>query len=307
MREARVSDLPENVKRGTDKQNWVTIRVMHYTSGRYKTRVRCREPIGSKLGGLGFEIGCSSVNWRGIAPSALLGREEDMKPEAVYQVLKEIGATHLHHANTVTTSCTFLENAALLSRGYVEKHGLTQTGQSSDEIDKKYGIWDRVFVDHVDIHYRGGRVKGPNQYGPVLFILGLDILETLPAGSDVLVTKMNPIHWRDGQTDGDRCYLTPEELAKNIIYGNFDKMLVIRTKEGKVDIPGKQAQIALDEPKRNLSSGKDAYTFAERRIRQSAKSGGVAVVIEKHLCRLDCTCVEKYKGYAQGYFDSIFE
>ena len=64
-----------------------------------------------------------------------------MKPDGVYQVLKGIGATHLHHANTVTTSCTFLEHAALLSRDYVEKHGLAQTNQSSDEIDKKYGIW----------------------------------------------------------------------------------------------------------------------------------------------------------------------
>ncbi|MGB8496354.1 MAG: hypothetical protein WCE53_18305 [Candidatus Acidiferrum sp.] len=230
-----------------------------------------------------------------------------MKPDGVYQVLKGIGATRLHHANTVTTSCTFLEHAALLSRDYVEKHGLAQTNQSSDEIDKKYGIWDRVFVDHVDIHYRGGRVKGPNQYGPVLFVFGLDLLLTLPAGSDVLVTKMNPIYWKDGQSDGDRWYLTPEELAKDIKYGNFDKMLVIQSTDGKVDFPGKQAQIALDEPQRKLSSGKDAYAYAEERLRQSAKAGGVTVVINKHDCRLDCTCVEKYKGHDQEYFDSRFE
>jgi hypothetical protein len=230
-----------------------------------------------------------------------------MKPDAVYQVLKDIGATHLHHANTVTTSCTFLEHAALLSRGYVENHGLAQTAQPSDDIDKKYEIWDRVFVDHVDIHYRGGRVKGPNQYGPVLFVFSLDLLLTLPAGSDVLVTKMNPIYWNDMQKEGDRWYLNPEELAQNIKYGNFDKMLVIHTTDGKVDLPGKQAQIALDEPHRLLSSGKDAHAFAEERLRQSAKTGGVTAVIERHECRYDCTCVEKYKGYDQAYFDTRFE
>lgn len=117
-----------------------------------------------------------------------------MKPSDVYEVLKGIGASRLHHANTVTTSCTFLEHGGLLSRGYVESHHLEQTYQPSDDIDQKYGIWDRVFVDHVDIRYRAGRVKGPNQYGPVLFELPLDILLNLPTASDVLVTKMNPIY-----------------------------------------------------------------------------------------------------------------
>jgi hypothetical protein len=230
-----------------------------------------------------------------------------MKPDDVYRVLQGIGAKQLHHANTVTTSCTFLEHAALLSRAYVEKHELAQTGQSSDDIDKRHGIWDRVFVDHVDIHYRGGRVKGPNQYGPVLFIFDEDILLTLPVGSDVLVTRMNPIYWNDRQTDGDRWYLTADELATSIKYGDFDKMLVIQSPDGKVDFPNKHVQIALDEPRRTLSSGKDAYAFAEERLRQSAKAGGVTVTVEKHDCRTDCTCIEKYKGYTQEYFDMVFE
>ena len=229
-----------------------------------------------------------------------------MKPSDVYQVLKGIGVTHLHHANTVTTSCAFLEHAALLSRGYAEKYGISQTVQGSDDIDKKYGIWDRVFLDHVDIHYRGGRVKGPNQYGPVLFVLDLDILLKLPTGSDVLTTKMNPTRWHDAQTDDDRWYLTPDELARNISYGSFDKMLVIQTADGRVGFPGQQAQIALDEPLRKLSSEKDAYAFAEQRLRESAKKGGVTIQIDKHVCRTDCICVGKYKGYSQEYFDTRF-
>src|SRR4051812_37172943 len=103
-----------------------------------------------------------------------------MTPQEIHGVLVGIGATHLHHANTVETSCTFLEHNGLLSRGYVESNGLSQTAQDSDDIDKKYGIWDKVFLDHVDIHHRGGRVRGANYYGPVLFRFPVDYLLTLP-------------------------------------------------------------------------------------------------------------------------------
>jgi hypothetical protein len=229
-----------------------------------------------------------------------------MNPNDVYEVFRGIGASHLHHANTVTTGCTFLEHGGLLSRGYAEKHALPQTCQSSDDIDRKYGIWDRVFVDHVDIHYRAGRKKGPNQYGPVLFILSLDVLLNLPATSAVLVAKMNPIYWNDTQTDEQRWYLTADELSKNISYGDFDKMLVIQTPDGKLDFCGRKAQIALDDPTRILSSGNAAYAHAEQRLREAAKVGRVNVAIDRHACRGDCCCVETYKGYAAKYFDSLF-
>lgn len=68
-----------------------------------------------------------------------------MTPKEVHRILTSIGAERLHHANTVTTSCTFLEHGALLSRGYVEDHGLKQTYQNSDALDKKFGIWNAVF------------------------------------------------------------------------------------------------------------------------------------------------------------------
>lgn len=229
-----------------------------------------------------------------------------MSPADVFRVLKGIGVQNLHHANTVSTSCTFLEHGALLSRGCVERHGLSQTAQASDEIDKKFGIWDRVFVDHVDIHFRGGRVKGPNQYGPVLFVLDLNVLLGLPAGSDVLVAKMNPIHWRNGQVDSDRWFLTPEELARNINYGDFEKMIVIQSADGRVKFPSTQISIALDDSKRMFSSGQDAYANAAERLRRSAKAGGIEVVIDKHACKPDCKCIQKYQGYGQQYFDALF-
>src|SRR5437879_6502931 len=103
-----------------------------------------------------------------------------MKGSDVYGVLKEVGATHLYHANSITTSCTFLEQGGLMSRGLVEGRGLEQTKQLSDRIDKKYGIWHSIFLDHIDIHHRA---NGLNLYGPVLFVLDLEILLGLPEGT----------------------------------------------------------------------------------------------------------------------------
>lgn len=83
-------------------------------------------------------------------------------------------------------------------------------------------------------------------------------------------------------------------------------MLVITTPDRNVDFPGKQVQIALDNPQRKTSSRTDAYAHAEQRLRAAAKVGGVNVVIGKHGCRGDCSCVEKYQAYESKYFDSRF-
>jgi hypothetical protein len=229
-----------------------------------------------------------------------------MRPEYVYTVLQKIGAHSLHHANTVTTSCTFLENAALLSRGYVETHRLKQTAQSSDAVDKKYGIWNAVFLDHIDIHYRGGRRKGANQYGPVLFVFDSNLLLRLPPGTDVRVTKSNPIHWYDKQKEEDRWYLTPEELEQHIGFGDFDKMLVITTPDAKLDFPNRAVRIDLDNPNRALVNGDDAYVSAEKRLREAAEKGRVSATIAPHVCQTDCKCVVKYGGFWPTYFDELF-
>src|ERR1017187_7077233 len=170
-----------------------------------------------------------------------------MRGEDVYSVLRGIGATHLHHANTITTSCTFLTCGGLLSRGLVEEGGLGQTPQPSDSKDKTYGIWHRVFVDHVDIHQRG---KRRNIYGPALFRFDIDLLLNLPEGSDVLATKFNPLYWSDSDQDASRWFRSIDELAAKIKFGNFDKMLVIETASAMVDFPKVPVTIILDDPQR---------------------------------------------------------
>ena len=212
-----------------------------------------------------------------------------------YKVLKGIGATHLHHANSITTSSMFLEQGALVSRGFVETEGLQQTPQNSDDIDKRYGIWDCVFFDHVDIHDRAGAKKGPNQYGPVLFQLPLAALLGLPEGSEIFVTKINPMSWYDSLPDNERCFVTAEELKGNIQFGDFGKMLVIRTPTRKVDFPKGSLRIILDDPQAKLSSGADAYTHAEVRLQKAAAVGGVEVRVERRICPEECICTGKYK------------
>lgn len=230
-----------------------------------------------------------------------------MKPEEVYAVLRGINATHLHHANSVTTSCSFLQQGGLVSRGFAEHNNLPQTPQPmSDELDKQFGIWQFLFVDHVDIHERGGRKKGPNKYGPVLFVFDVDVLLKMPPKTEVFVTKSNPIHWWAGQPDADRWFLNQQELAANLNYGAFDKMLVIQTPNQKLDFPNRSATIFLDDPQRQVSSGADAYSHAESRLRAAATAGGIAASIDPHACRPGCICVDTYAGYLQQYVDFFF-
>jgi hypothetical protein len=221
-----------------------------------------------------------------------------MKPSEIYTVLKGIGATHLHHANSVTSSCTYLEQGGLLSREFVESRGLVQTSQASDPIDKEYKIWNRIFLDHVDIHDRGGRKKGGNHYGPVLFVFDLEILLSLPKGTDIGVTKMNPVHWRNTNLTGERWFESPEELSTSIRFGNFDKMLVIQTPSERVDFPNDRAQIILDDPQRAFSSRDDVFTHAEKRLKAAANTGKIKLSIQRRDCPNGCVCINKYAAYS---------
>jgi hypothetical protein len=229
-----------------------------------------------------------------------------MQGREVYEVLKQIGATSLHHANTVTTSSTFLELGALVSRGFVEDRGLQQTMQSSDQIDKKYGIWHCIFVDHVDIHHRAGRTKGPNQYGPVLFLLDLEILLGLPEGSGVFITKKNPVNWIDGEPDTDRWFENKDQLAAEMRFGDFGKMLVIQTPSGMLNFPDREVRINLDNPQRSLSSGEDAYTHAYNRLSAAAATGKVGICMNPPNCNSGCACIGKYASYDIRYIDRMF-
>jgi hypothetical protein len=106
----------------------------------------------------------------------------------VFDVLAEKGVDSIHHVNNVMTACQFLRTGSLLSRGTALRRGLYQTPQTSDPLDKSFGIWFDVFTDSVDIHNRASRA---NVYGPVLFVFDAALIKRTYTGR-VWVTKLNP-------------------------------------------------------------------------------------------------------------------
>jgi len=214
-----------------------------------------------------------------------------MKGSDVYMILMQKGIDHLHHANTVTTSFSFLKTGGLVSRGHAVKHGLPQTPQTSDALDQHFGIWDDIFTDTVDIH---ARAKQRNYYGPVLFVLDPTLLLSLPPGSDVLVTKKNPTKWVDGEQASDRYYQTPAELSMFLSRGTFDQMVIIRTLSGHLPFAGKSVEIVLDNPQGKLRNGSDAYVTAEAKLRSTASASGISATISQRNCIPNCKCVGQY-------------
>ena len=140
----------------------------------------------------------------------------DLPSKDVYKVLKGKGIGTIHHANSVITACQFLRDGALLSRGTIERRGMFQTPQSSDDVDRKRGLWFDVFTDSTDIHARAGQV---NFYGPVLFVLDADLIYKAYTGK-VWVTKLNPTKWHGVPRD-ERWFQSDEDLTENFKEGRL--------------------------------------------------------------------------------------
>lgn len=229
-----------------------------------------------------------------------------MNGAEVYNILEQHGVKHLHHANTVATSCTFLANRYLASRGWVEYFGLPQTPQYSDDKDKQFGIWNDVFTDGVDIHARASR---RNQYGPVLFRLPLHALLTAPPGTSVMVTKRNPVKWLVGETDAVRYFLGQEELSAGYQYGTFDYHVVFRAPGWVLPFATFPVEIILDNPGMALSSGVDAYQGAIGKLHAAAAASEapIAITIAERACDLTCKCrAGLSSSYAHQNLDALF-
>ena len=137
-------------------------------------------------------------------------RNMKLDNQELHTLLNDKGIYHLYHANTVSTTSTFIKEGGLLSRGAVEAKGLYQTPQSSDSIDKLFNVWDDVFLDTVDLHKYFNR---QNYYGPVVFKISTDFL--LKENSEIWVTKDNPINWNQNMTDSQKYFCSVEELKQN--------------------------------------------------------------------------------------------
>jgi hypothetical protein len=213
-----------------------------------------------------------------------------MPSRDVWDVIEAEGVTHLHHANSVLTSCNFLRNKALLSRGAVEEMELHQTAQYTDDTDKRYRIWDDVFTDGVDIHHRASRV---NKYGPVLFVLSLEKIRAVRTGR-VSVTKLNPTKWA-GTRPVDRWFQSKRDLQDNYGYGTFDHMVVFRRCNGVLPIADCLEKIVLDEPNKRVE-GFDLASTAYGALTLAMSDSGMQVPIEIRNCEPGCTCRAHYRA-----------
>jgi len=220
----------------------------------------------------------------------------ELDTAAVYRALLEKGIDSLHHANTLQTSCLFLQQGRLLSRGSVEDRGLIQTLQHSDDLDKRYAIWHDVFLDSVDIHERA---KARNLYGPVLFRFRLELLLDKQIRT-IWITKKNPTKWRDNDRVEDRYFTSVDEFAEKYLKGDFDTMFVLRHTGGSLRLSPYLKDIVLDAP--TVSMGEiDLYSHSAGALCLSAWQGGLTELkIVKRKCSGYCKCAAEYGALLQN-------
>jgi hypothetical protein len=189
-------------------------------------------------------------------------KEFELPAKSIYSLLKEKGVEYLFHANTVCTSKTFIEQNALLSRHFVESNGLAQSPQKSDPEDKKFDVWDHVFLDALDLHKRYSRA---NHYGPVQFRMKLEMLNS-PLIESMYVTKSNPFYWKQHTSLTDRFYSSIEVLKDDYLTGKkLDSriMFTLRSPGRSVKLNKFLDAIGVDNPKLLLGPKFENKTLGE--------------------------------------------
>lgn len=223
----------------------------------------------------------------------------DIPSSHVFDVLSSegVGVSTLHHANSVATACQFIRSQSLLSRGSVDRLGLTQTPQKTDDVDRRYSIWFDVFLDSVDIHKRANRA---NAYGPVLFVFDVNIINKNGTGR-IWVTKCNPTKWA-GKPDEDRWFQSKDDLSQHFVKGRFDQMIVLRHCGGELPFGKYLKEIILDDPDVRTDEGVDLYSQAIGALRLAMQDAGISVPIKRRQCRNDCACQDYWREEEQRLF-----
>ncbi|MBR9869083.1 MAG: hypothetical protein GYB20_18700 [Oceanospirillales bacterium] len=207
----------------------------------------------------------------------------------LHQFLIEKDITYFYHANSLVTASSFIRANGLLSRGCVEEKGFFQTAQSSDGIDKKYDVWNDVFIDTVDLH---GHFPRQNLYGPVLFKFSIDIL--LKDEIDIWITKNNPIYWNEDTVNEDKYFQGVEELIQ--CWDSFDrqrKMFTIR-KPGRPVLFESLEEIVLDNPNVKIYGEVDPFIEAKEALNQLTENKPkLRTLIVQRECNR-CFCHDNY-------------
>jgi hypothetical protein len=207
----------------------------------------------------------------------------------VFKAISASGVTELHHANSIATACQFIRSRSLMSRGTVERLGIAQTAQASDEADKSYSVWFDVFLDSVDIH---NRANCANVYGPVLFVFDINIINANETGR-IWVTKCNPTKW-DKKNEEERWFQDKNDLTKNFVLGRFDQMIVLRHCGGSLPFGKHLKKIILDDPVMDTTEQVDIYSMAVGALRLAMQDADINVPIERRKCRPKCSCKNEW-------------
>lgn len=224
----------------------------------------------------------------------------------LYNFLKGKGFNYLYHANTVTTSCTFIESNGLLSRGAVENQNLIQTLQKSDHADKINGVWNDIFLDVVDMHEYFPR---ENFYGPVLFKFKLEILKN-KYFPEIWITKDNPYYWTPNLEMHKKYYNDLNEYANNFDYNLNNnliqkKMITLKNCLNPLSFNNLDS-IILDDPEITLD-GNDLYECANNILSTTLKDNGLnsnLLTPRRHSTK--CFCLENYSTMSTNDLKNLF-
>jgi hypothetical protein len=161
----------------------------------------------------------------------------------LYELLEKKGVNHLHHANTVTTAITFIQAGGLLSRGAVEHRNLFQTEQRSDIRDKRFDVWDDIFLDTLDLH---GHFPRNNAYGPVMFRFSTELL--LTSRWEIWVTRDNPTRWRTNMTGRDKYFSSIKAIRDSWDEHLPERRMITLRHVTRAAMFGYLEEIVLDDP-----------------------------------------------------------
>lgn len=223
-----------------------------------------------------------------------------LSAKQLYSILKEKKVEFLYHANTVGTSVTFIENRALLSRDFIETNDLYQTEQKSDKEDKKFDVWDHIFLDGADLHKKYNRA---NKYGPVLFRMNLELLIS-PSIQEVYITKSNPWYWNSSTTLENKFYSNIDDVKSDYLTGSkLDSqiMFTFRNPEKEIKLNKYLHSIGIDKPKLlvNIASGgqKTVGDYAEDTLKECLENSGlghIPILTRNHPKFNFCQCHFNY-------------
>ncbi len=211
----------------------------------------------------------------------------------VFTHLLQSGVTHLHHGNTVTTSCEFIRQKQLIARGCMDRLGLNQTAQASDANDKAQGVYFDIFLDSVDIHNRASR---RNVYGPVLFKLSVERLRAMDL-PPLWVTRSNPLYWNANTTHQEKWFETIGQLQLEFMVGRFNQMIVMRHIGGVLPLADCLEEIVLDDPQ--MAEGQLGYfslSIGAVLLARTSSTTPLPFAFQKRTCAAGCACTNEYQA-----------